>query len=111
VLALQHERFCGSAVSFEREIKQNRFDFYRYLDFIAKGLFFGWQDFPCTHLIDQVFSPEIDQMRSLFIICQICADPLRHNHNDCAIIHVHPIRPTNELVRSVSNERTIGIDG
>jgi hypothetical protein len=52
----------------------------------------------------------IDQMCSLFIVGQIRSDPLLHDHNECAVIHVHPIAPTNKLVRSVPYEWTIGID-
>jgi hypothetical protein len=39
-------------------------------------LSFGWQDFLSAYLIDQVFSFEIGEMRSLFIVDQICTDPL-----------------------------------
>jgi hypothetical protein len=68
-------------------------------------------EFP-EHTLDRSGVLALDRSDALsFIIGQICADPLRHNQNNCAIIHVHPISPTNELVRSVSNEWTIGIDG
>jgi hypothetical protein len=44
-------------------------------------LFVRRQNFLNTHLIDQVFSLQIDEMCSLFIVGQICADPLRHDHD------------------------------
>ena len=62
------------------------------------------------HTCDQVFPLEIDQMCSLFIFGQIRPDPLRHDHNECAVIHVHPIATTNKLVRSVLDEGTIGLN-
>jgi hypothetical protein len=71
---------------------------------------FGWQDFLGAYLIDQVVSFEIDQMRSLLIVSQICANSLRHHHDECAVVHVHPISSTNQSIRRVANEWTIGID-
>jgi hypothetical protein len=46
---------------------------------------------------------------SLFIVGQICASPLCHDHHQGAIRHIHPIAPTNKLVRTVPHEWTIGI--
>ena len=43
-------------------------------------------------------------MRSLFIVGQICTNPLRHYHDECAVIHVHPIVASHKLIRGVSNE-------
>jgi HSP20 family molecular chaperone IbpA len=73
-------------------------------------LFLGWQDFLRAHLINQAVSFEIDQMRSLFIVSQIRANPLRHDHYKGAVIHVHPVPSTNQFIRRVSNEWTVGID-
>jgi hypothetical protein len=70
----------------------------------------GWQDFLNAYLVDQVFSFEIDEMRSLFVVGQICADPLRHHHDQCAVIHVHPIPSTDQFIRRVANEWTVWID-
>ena len=74
------------------------------------SLSFGWQDFLSAYLIDQVFSFEIGEMRSLFVVGQICADPLRHHHDQCAVIHVHPIPSTDQFIRRVANEWTARID-
>jgi len=48
-------------------------------------------------------------MRSLFIIGQINADPLRHRHYKGAVIHIDPVSSTDEFIRGVANERTVGI--
>src|SRR5690242_10253317 len=81
-----------------------------YLHASRATLTFGRKDFLSAYLIDQVFSFEIDEMRSLFIVGQICADPLRHYHDECAVIHVHPISSTDQFIRRVANEWTVGID-
>jgi hypothetical protein len=70
----------------------------------AFTLFFGRLDFLSAYLIDQVF----DRMRSLFIIGQISPDTLRQNHNQRAIIHVHPISSAHEFVGRVPNEKLLG---
>ena len=76
----------------------------------AQELFLGWQDFLSAYMIDQMSSFEIDQMRSLFIVGQICTNPLRHDHDERAVIHVHPIVVSHKLTRRVSNEWTVRID-
>jgi hypothetical protein len=48
-------------------------------------------------------------MRSLFIVGQICADPLRHYHDECAVIYVHPISSTEQFIRRIANKWTIGV--
>jgi hypothetical protein len=68
----------------------------------------GWQDFLSAYLIYQVFSFDIDEMCSLFVVGQICADALRHHHDECAVIHVHPISSTDQFIRRVANEWTAG---
>jgi hypothetical protein len=73
-------------------------------------LSFGWQDFLSAYLVYQVFSFEIDEMRSLFVVGQICAGPLCHHHDECAVIHVHPIASTDQFIRRVANQWTVGID-
>ena len=50
-------------------------------------------------------------MRSLFIVSQICTDPLRHDHDECSVVHVQPLASSNEFIRGVSNERAVGIKG
>jgi len=52
---------------------------------------------------------QIGQMRSLFIVCQMRTNPIRHYHNDAAIIHVQPIAPTNKPIRCITRERAIGL--
>ncbi len=53
------------------------------------------QDFLRTYLVDQVFSFQ-DEVRPLFIIGQIGADPLRHNHDETRVSHIHPIASPNK---------------
>jgi hypothetical protein len=48
-------------------------------------------------------------MRSLFVVCQVRADPIDHHHNEGAVIHVQPVASSNEFIRSVSCERDIGV--
>jgi hypothetical protein len=69
----------------------------------------GWQDFLSAYLIYQAFSFGISEMRSLFVVGQICLDPLRRHHDECAVIHVHPMTST-EFIRRVSNKGIVGID-
>jgi hypothetical protein len=35
---------------------------------------------------------------------------LHHHHDECVVIHVHPISSTDQFIRRVSNEWTVGID-
>ena len=71
--------------------------------------FLGRQNFLNTDLIDKVLGFQISQMRSLLIIGQMCANSIRHCHNEAAIVHVQPIAPTNKLVRGVPRERAVGL--
>ena len=51
-----------------------------------------------TYLVGQVLALQIDQMRSLLIVGQVCANSLGHYQDESAIIHVQPIAPSHELV-------------
>jgi len=64
-----------------------------------------------AYLIDEMVAFDVNEVRSLFIIGEICADSLRHHHDECLISHVQPIAPPNEFVRCVPYERAVGIDG
>ena len=70
-------------------------------------LFLRRQNLLNAHLINQVISFQISEMRPLFIICQVRANPVGHYQNESSIIHVQPIASSNELVRSVPRERAI----
>jgi hypothetical protein len=63
------------------------------------------QNFLNTYLVNEVFPLQIAQMCPLFVVGQICANPIDHDHNECAVIHVHPISPTNKFVRTVPVRR------
>ena len=42
---------------------------------------------------------QIGQMRSLFIVCQMRTNSIRHYHNEAAIIHVQPmLRQTSQSI-------------
>jgi hypothetical protein len=45
----------------------------------------GRQNFLNTHLIDKMFSLQIDEMCSLFSVGEIRPDPLCHDHNEVRI--------------------------
>jgi hypothetical protein len=38
-----------------------------------------------------MLSAQIRQVRSFFVIRQVCSDPVGHHHNERAIIHIQPI--------------------
>jgi hypothetical protein len=44
-------------------------------------------------------------MRSLFIVGQVYANALRHCQHKRRVIHVQPVRATNQLVFAVAHER------
>ncbi|MFZ2143198.1 MAG: hypothetical protein WAV78_40715 [Xanthobacteraceae bacterium] len=62
-------------------------------------------------MVDEVFPPQINQVRSLLVVCQVCAYTPRHHHNERVVIHVQPIRATDKLVIRISNEWAIDIGG
>ncbi|MFZ1091867.1 MAG: hypothetical protein WAN75_22030 [Xanthobacteraceae bacterium] len=62
-------------------------------------------------MVDEVFTPQISQMCSLFIVGQVCAYTPRHHHNERVVIHVQPIRAPDKLVIRISNEWAIDIGG
>jgi hypothetical protein len=72
-------------------------------------LFFRRQNFLHAYLIDKMLALQFDQMRSLLVVCQMRADPIDHHRYQSAITHVQPKPSSNELVGSVSRERTIGV--
>lgn len=58
-----------------------------------------------------MLAADIDQVRALFIVRQICADALSHNHNQAAIIHVEPIRTPEKFVVGIAHERAVNVLG
>jgi hypothetical protein len=74
-------------------------------------LLFRWQNFLNTNLVNQVLPPQIYQMRSLFIIGQVRADASGNRHHESVVIHVEPIRATNQFVLAVTHERIIETGG
>jgi hypothetical protein len=96
---------CTNGTRERSSVKSNKIALISCYSAISQGA-----KFP-ERMIDQAFSLQIDQMCPLFVVGQICPNPLRHNHDECSVIHIHPIASTNELVRSVPYEGTIGIHG
>jgi hypothetical protein len=47
-------------------------------------------------------------MSALFIVGQMRANSIRHDHHEAAIIHVQPIASPNKLILSIPRERAIG---
>jgi hypothetical protein len=81
----------------------------KYHDVTAALLTFSrGQNFLNTHLIDEVVTLQIGQMRSLFVVCQMRSNSIRHYHYEAPIIHVQPIASTNKLVLGVPREWAIG---
>jgi hypothetical protein len=70
-------------------------------------LFLGRQNFLNAHLIDKVLALQIGQMRSLFIVSQMCADSLGHCKDETAIIHVQPEATTDKPIVGIARERAI----
>jgi len=62
-------------------------------------------------LVNEVFTPQINQVRSLLVVRQVCAYTPRHHHNERVVIHVQPIRAPDELVIAVSNEWAVKVGG
>jgi hypothetical protein len=58
-------------------------------------------------LVDEVFTPQITQVRSLLVVRQVCAYTSRHRHNERVVIHVLPIGPADKLVVPIAHERII----
>jgi hypothetical protein len=50
----------------------------------------------------------ISQMRSLLVVCQMCADPVDHYHHQGAISHIQPVAPSDKLAGRISCKRAIG---
>jgi hypothetical protein len=40
-----------------------------------------------------VVALQINQMRSLLVVCQVRADPIDHHHYQGAISHIQPVAP------------------
>ena len=70
---------------------------------------FGRKDFLNTDLIDQMLTPQVDQMGSLLVVRQVRTDAIDHYHHERAIIHVEPIGTADKLIFAVSDEWTIKI--
>jgi hypothetical protein len=71
--------------------------------------FFRRKNLLNTYLIDEVIPPQINQVRSLLVVCQVRADPIDHHHYEGAISHIEPVAPSNKLARSISCKWAIGV--
>jgi hypothetical protein len=80
------------------------------LAFGRSDLFLRWQDFLRANLVNEVFTPQINQVRPLLVVRQVCAYTPRHHHYERLVIHVEPIRAPDELVVGISDEWVIDID-
>jgi hypothetical protein len=67
--------------------------------------------FLSANLVDEMLSAQVRQMRPFLLIRQVCSDSVDHHHDEGAIIHVQPIRPTDELIGTISNEGAIRVAG
>jgi hypothetical protein len=74
-------------------------------------LFLRRKDFLNTNLVNEVLTAQVDQMGSLLVVGQVCADAVDHHHDQRAIIHIQPIGATDKLICGVANEWIIKIDG
>jgi hypothetical protein len=50
-------------------------------------------------------------MRTFFIIRQVSTNAVDHHHNERTVIHIQPVRTADQLIASISRERTINILG
>jgi lipopolysaccharide biosynthesis regulator YciM len=51
----------------------------------------------------------IDQVRALLIIGQIGTDALGHEQDESAIVHIEPVRATDEFVVPVTHKRAVQV--
>jgi hypothetical protein len=72
-------------------------------------LIFRRKDFLNADLVDQVLTTQVNQMRSLLVVRQVCTNAVDHHHDQGAIIHIEPIRTPDEFVVAVPNERTVKV--
>jgi hypothetical protein len=69
------------------------------------------EEFPERKPINEVLAFYVRQMGSLLVIRQVRPDAPGHHHDKRAVVHVQPVRATNELVVGVADEGAIKIDG
>ncbi len=48
-------------------------------------------------------------MRSFFLVRQVRANPISHDHNESAIIHIQPVGTADEFIVTISYEWTVDI--
>jgi hypothetical protein len=72
-------------------------------------LFLGRQHFLNADLVDEMFTSQINQVRTLLIVRQIRANALGHYHHKRSVIHVEPIGAADKPIFSISHEWTVRV--
>ena len=72
-------------------------------------LIFRREDFLNADLINEVLAAQVNQMRALLVVRQVCTDAVDHHHDQRAIIHIEPIRTPDEFIVAVPNEWTVKV--
>jgi hypothetical protein len=62
------------------------------------------QHFLNANLVDEVLTPQIYQMRPLFIVGQVCADALHHCHDERLVIYIKPVRAAGKFIFAVADK-------
>jgi hypothetical protein len=75
-----------------------------------RGLPIGWKNLLNADLIDEVLTTQVSQVSPLLIIRQVRANTVDHHHNERTIVHIHPVRATNEFIRCIADEGAIDFD-
>jgi hypothetical protein len=58
-------------------------------------------------LIDETGSADVRQMSLFLLVRQVRANAVSHYHTERTIIHIQPVRPPDELIGAVPDERAI----
>src|SRR3954470_17301817 len=72
-------------------------------------LFLRGEDFLNTDLINEMLAPNVSQVGSLLVVCQVCPNAFGHYHYERLVIHVEPVRTANQLVARVPHKWTVNI--
>jgi len=56
-----------------------------------------------------MLATQVRQMRPFFLVRQVRANAVSHDHNESAIIHIQPVGTADELIVTVSYEWTVDI--
>ena len=62
------------------------------------------QHFLNANLVDDVFTPQINQVRPLLIVGQVRADASGHRHHERLVIHIKPVRAADKFIFAVAHK-------